>query len=86
MDLWSVNQTKASFISIMAHWISIDGAMGKWDLNAQVIAFCGLAGLHSGENVSHTFINLCERAGLISASSTKVRVSHLVLTATNVLN
>ena len=72
MDLWSADQTKASFLGITAHWINVDTVSSKWTLQTAVIAFQGIMGLHSGDNVGGYFVGLCEHAGLISAGSTKV--------------
>ncbi|KIM56438.1 hypothetical protein SCLCIDRAFT_68622, partial [Scleroderma citrinum Foug A] len=53
MDTWSVEQTKASFLGITAHWIHIGEMAGiaKWSLQSRVIGFCSLSGPHTGENI-----------------------------------
>ncbi|KAN0081297.1 hypothetical protein V8E55_008921, partial [Tylopilus felleus] len=61
MDLWSVDQTKASFLGITAHWITIDESSAKWSLRSQVIAFWAFSGAHTGENIVCYFVGLCER-------------------------
>ena len=73
MDLWSVDQTKASFLGITAHWINIDSTPSKWTLRTEVIAFRGISGPHTGDNIGRYFMGLCERVGLISTGVSKVR-------------
>lgn len=73
-DLWSVDQTKASFMGITAHWIESDPTKaGRWTLCSEVIAFRGISGPHSGINLGRYFVGLCERAGIITSKGTKVR-------------
>ncbi|KAG2359518.1 hypothetical protein BDR07DRAFT_1378634 [Suillus spraguei] len=45
-DLWSIDQTEASFLGLTAHWIEVK--KNKWNLHSQVIAFCSVSGAHSG--------------------------------------
>lgn len=72
MDLWSVDQTKASFLGITAHWITIDESSAKWSLRSQVVAFRAFSGAHTGENIARYFVGLCERAGIITSPSSKL--------------
>ena len=76
MDTWSVEQTKASFLRITAHWIHISEMAGiaKWSLQSRVITFHSLSGPHTGENIARYFIKLCEQVGIVSAVSMKVRL------------
>lgn len=78
IDLWSVDQTKASFLGLTAHWIQVTNNT-KWRLRSQVIAFRGLSGSHTGDNIARYFVGLCERVGIITPSSSKL----LCLTADN---
>jgi hypothetical protein len=62
-DGWSVDMTKASFLSVTAHWIEVKN--GKWKLQAEVVGFRGISGEHSGANLgqairktTHTFFGL----------------------------
>ncbi|KAF8442872.1 hypothetical protein L210DRAFT_790808, partial [Boletus edulis BED1] len=71
-DLWSVEQTKAAFLGITAHWIQADTNSHKWSLRSQVIAFRAFPGMHSGDNLARHFIGLCERAGIITSTSSKL--------------
>lgn len=71
MDLWTADQTKASFLGITAHWINADTVSSKWTLRTSVIAFRGILGSHSGDNIGRYFVGLCERSGLISVRSSK---------------
>ncbi|KIK91933.1 hypothetical protein PAXRUDRAFT_38561, partial [Paxillus rubicundulus Ve08.2h10] len=64
-DLWSVDQTKAAFMSITAHWIEKDAKSGAWSLCNQVIAFKGIAGAHTGQNLGRYFVGLCEHVGIV---------------------
>ncbi|KAG2352929.1 hypothetical protein BDR07DRAFT_1497388 [Suillus spraguei] len=61
-DLWSIDQAKAAFFGLTAHWIEVDNATGRWTLWVQVIAFKGSLGAHSGDNFGCYFIGLCECA------------------------
>jgi len=79
MDLWTTEQTKASFLGLTIHWIQIDKDTKKWKLHSQVIAFWGYSGAHSGNNIAWNFVSLCERAGIITSTSSKL----LCLTADN---
>jgi hypothetical protein len=74
MDLWSVDQTKAAFFGLTAHWIEVGDSdvTGRWILQAQAIAFRGILGVHSGDNLGRYFIGLCERAGIVVGQSSKV--------------
>lgn len=78
-DLWSVDQTKAAFFGLTAHWIHTDPESGKWTLHFQVIAFKGISGAHTGDNLGRCFVSLCERAGIIAGQSSKVRESNTIL-------
>ena len=71
MDLWSADQTKASLLGITAHWINADTVFFKWTLQTSVIAFQGILGSHSGDNIGWYFVGLCEHSGLISVRSSK---------------
>jgi hypothetical protein len=70
MDLWSIDQTKASFLGLTAHWIEVK--KNKWNLRSQVIAFHGVSGAHSGVNLGRHIVGLCEQVGIVSGQSTKV--------------
>lgn len=69
-DLWSIDQTKASFLGLTAHWIEVK--KNKWNLCSQVIAFHGVFGAHSGVNLGRYIVGLCKRVGIVSGQSTKV--------------
>ena len=77
-DLWSVDQTKASFMGVTAHWIESDSSSTAWKLRSEVIAFKGISGRHSGINLGRYFIGVCERAGVIGRNSAKVRMNSLL--------
>ena len=66
-----MDQTKASFMGITAHWIESRSA-GGWELCSEVVAFKGITGAHTGENLGCYFITLCKRAGIINSMGTKV--------------
>ena len=66
-----MNQTKALFMGITAHWIECKSA-GCWTLCSEVIAFKGIAGAHNGENLGHYFVGLCKWAGIVGNTSSKV--------------
>ena len=73
MDLWSVDQTKASFMGITAHWIeSHVMSPTSWSLVSEVIAFHAISGPHTGANLGRYFVSLCEHAGIVVDHTTKV--------------
>lgn len=57
-------------MGITAHWI--ESRAGCWELCSEVIAFKGIAGAHTGENLGRYFLTLCKRVGIINSSGTKV--------------
>lgn len=63
VDMWSVEQTKVSFMGITAHWIHADST--AWDLRSKVVGFRAVSGQHTGENLAHYFVALCKHAGII---------------------
>lgn len=77
MDGWSVDTTKASFLGVTGHWISVVG--GRWSLRSEVIAFRGISGEHSGENLGKYFVGACERVGIVTSKGSKVRGFSLYL-------
>jgi hypothetical protein len=78
-DLWSVNQTKASFMGITAHWIESDAQTSTWALCKEVIAFQVISGPHDGVNLGGYFVGLCKRVGLIGGQSTRVRLFFIII-------
>lgn len=72
MDLWSADQTKASFFGLTAHWIQVDQSK-KWNIKSHVIAFQAISGAHTGDNIGRYFMGLCDRVGVISWAQSKVR-------------
>lgn len=68
-DLWSVQQTKASFMGVTAHWIKSNSS---WTLCSEVIAFRAVSGPHTGSNLGRYIVSLCERVGIIDHTDTKV--------------
>ena len=73
-DLWSVNQTKESFMGITAHWIEIDAMTHIWSLSSQVIAFCSVASSHDGYNIGQYLVGLCEHVGIIDFGKSESKV------------
>ena len=74
-DLWSVDQTKASFMGVTAHWIESDSSSMTWKLCSEVIVFKGISGRHTGTNLGQYFISVCECAGIIARDSSQVRTT-----------
>ena len=70
-NLWSIDQTKAGFMGITAHWIE-EVVSGEWRLGGEVIAFKRIAGQHTGYNFACYLTSLCKRAGILTKSSSKV--------------
>ncbi|KIK94157.1 hypothetical protein PAXRUDRAFT_143495 [Paxillus rubicundulus Ve08.2h10] len=50
-NLWSVDQTKATFMGLTAHWIKKNINSGAWTMCSKVIAFKGISGAHSRQNL-----------------------------------
>jgi hypothetical protein len=69
-DGWMVDTTKAGFLGVTAHWIEVDGE--KWNMCSEVIGFRSLSGEHSGENLGHYFVGVCDRIGIIDNKRSKV--------------
>lgn len=70
-DGWSADNTKAAFLGVTAHWIEVKG--GKWALRSEVVAFQGISGSHSGDNLGRYFMGLCDRVGVCSQNTSKVQ-------------
>jgi hypothetical protein len=73
VDGWSADTTKAAFLGMTGHWIEVNGS--NWVLRSNVLAFRGISGQHSGENLGKYVVGLSERVGIITAKSSKVRES-----------
>ena len=56
-DLWSVDQTKASFMGLTAHWVKSTQS-GEWEIHGEVIAFHAIAAVHTSENLGQYFVGL----------------------------
>jgi len=70
-DLWSVDQTKVSFMGLTAHWVE-SMQSGEWEIHDEVIVFYAIAGAHTGENPGRYFVRLCKQAGIITSNDSKV--------------
>jgi hypothetical protein len=75
-DLWSVSQTKASFMGITAHWIQCTSPK-TWSLHHAVVAFKGITGPHNSENLAHYFVTLCKWAGILDSGNTKANLLYI---------
>ncbi|KAG1782816.1 hypothetical protein EV702DRAFT_1041565 [Suillus placidus] len=78
-DLQAAN---TGHISTTTDLCSLDEKSQKWTLHVQVIAFRGVAGVHSGGNIGRYIIGLCERVGIVLGQSTKL----FCITADNASN
>ena len=58
-------------MGITAHWIEVK-SLGSWTLCSEVIAFKGIAGAHTGENLGRYFFGLCKQVGIVGNTDTKV--------------
>jgi hypothetical protein len=74
IDGWSVDTTKASFLGLTGHWIEVKD--GQWMLRSEVLAFRGVSGQHTSENLGRYFVALAERVGLINSETSKVHQDH----------
>lgn len=69
-DGWTADHTKASFLGMTAHWIEVTD--GKWKLRSEVVGFQGISGDHSGWNLGHYFVGLCDCVGICGKDGSKV--------------
>jgi hypothetical protein len=76
-DLWTEDKTKASFIGITGHWIQVKDS--EWRLRSEVVSFRGLTGTHSSGNIGRYFVRLSEHVGIITTTSSKVRLKVFLL-------
>ena len=58
-------------MGITAHWIEVKSP-GSWTLRSEVVAFKGIVGVHTGENLGHYFFGLCKWVGIVGNTDTKV--------------
>jgi hypothetical protein len=69
-DIWTLDQTKASFMGITGHWVDVSAS--TWTLRSEVVVFRGLSGSHNGQNLGNYFVRLCERVGIFSPDNSKL--------------
>jgi hypothetical protein len=62
--MWMADTTKAAFLGITAHWIEIKKE--AWEMHSKVVGFRSVSGDHSGENLGHYFVGVCDRIGITS--------------------
>ena len=70
-DGWTADNTKGSFLGMMAHWIEVKDEM--WKLRSEVVGFQPISGAHSGDNLDRYFVGLCDCVGIMSKNESKVR-------------
>jgi hypothetical protein len=58
-DGWSADTTKQGYLGLTGHWIHLMDT-GKWVLRSEVVGFWALSGAHSGDNLGHYCIGLCD--------------------------
>jgi len=64
-----------TILGMTAHWIEVKDS--KWKMQSEVIGFQGISGEHSGWNLGHYFIGLCNHVGI--CENDKSNVCHLIL-------
>ena len=69
-DGWMADNTKVSFLGMMAHWIEVKE--DKWLLCSEVVGFKVVSGDHSGWNLGQYFVGLCDRVGICQPKCSKV--------------
>ena len=69
-DGWTADNTKGSFLGMMAHWIDVTD--GKWTLQSEVVCFQPISGEHSGGNLGKYFVGLCDHVRITSEKISKV--------------
>jgi len=69
-DGWTADNTKGSFLGMMAHWIEVKDK--KWKLHSEVIGFQLISGKHIRGNLGQYFIGLCDCVGIMSKKESKV--------------
>ena len=76
-DGWTADNTKGSFLRMMAHWIEVKDE--KWKLRSEVVGSQPISGEHSGGNLRRYFVGLCDRVGIMSKNESKVRLGFVIL-------
>ena len=61
-DMWLADTTKAAFLGFTAHWIKV--TKKTWEMRSEVIGFRSVSGDHSGENLGHYFVGVCDQIGM----------------------
>ena len=60
-DMWTVDTMKAAFLGVTAHWIEVkQGREETWTMRSEVIGFQTVSGDHSGKNLGHYFVGVCD--------------------------
>ena len=76
VDNWTADNTKAVSLGVAAHWIDIiiwaEPGKEVWELHSEVILCQALSGNHSGKNLSHYVIGLCDHMGISGGEKSKV--------------
>jgi hypothetical protein len=55
-----------------ASWIEVKN--GKWKLHFEVVGFQPVSGDHSGWNLGHYIVELCDHVGILNKKGSKVRL------------
>jgi len=62
-------------MGITAHWIQCKSPK-SWSLCHAVVAFKGIIGEHTGENLARYFIALCKWAGILDSGNPKASLCY----------
>ena len=59
-------------MGVTAYWIKSMANPTEWKLCNEVIAFKGIVGTHTGENLRQYFVGLCKQVGIIINKDCKI--------------
>lgn len=72
--MWTADTTKAAFLGMTGHWIEVKREPREiWEMRSEVIGFRSVSGDHSGENLGHYFVGVCDWIGITSVTTSKVK-------------
>ena len=63
-DILTAEYMKGLYLGMTVHWINVKDNV--WKLQAEVMAFQGISGNHSGNNLGHYLIVLAECMGIVN--------------------
>ena len=80
MDSWTRDNTQGLYLGMTVHWINIireSVEKGEWELRSEVVAFWGISGNHSGQNIGRYLLALAKHVGIIDENQSKIMFLNL---------